>query len=71
MRAADSQAAVREDGLASYPDPEGGRLTAELRYSPGLAATKQGEDLISGGVDKPSSHPTTDPDWDPAHAELR
>ena len=22
MRAADSQAAVREDGLASYPDPE-------------------------------------------------
>ncbi len=23
MRAADSQAAVREDGLASYPDPEG------------------------------------------------
>ena len=29
------------------PDPEGGRPTVELWHSPGLAATKPGEDSIS------------------------
>ena len=32
------------------PDPEGGRLTVELRHSPGLAATKPGEDSITAGT---------------------